>query len=180
MENLTDDNWQQTSKISVQMSPIGTFKIISPLLGNPLDSINMLIYILEIEYSIGFYFFYSGYKAGSNLENIYHHIVSSTIYILGVQLCFRRFLIDGCSGKCWSKHTDQKCDTESLEICQRIDGNTLVNLRLHHKFILDRRCQFSSQILIICGKFWFSSFIWRKLRAVIWSERGAFSFNRYG
>ena len=36
MANLTDDNWQQTSKISVQMSPIGTFKIISPLLGNPL------------------------------------------------------------------------------------------------------------------------------------------------
>ena len=37
MANLTDDNWQQTSKISVQMSPIGTFKIISPLLGNPLQ-----------------------------------------------------------------------------------------------------------------------------------------------
>ena len=37
MANLTDDNWQQTSKISVQMSPIGTFKIISPLLGNPLS-----------------------------------------------------------------------------------------------------------------------------------------------
>ena len=36
MANLTDDTWQQTSKISVQMSPIGTFKIISPLLGNPL------------------------------------------------------------------------------------------------------------------------------------------------
>ena len=36
MANLTDHNWQQTSKISVQMSPIGTFKIISPLLGNPL------------------------------------------------------------------------------------------------------------------------------------------------
>ena len=36
MANLTDDNWQQTSKISVQMSPIETFKIISPLLGNPL------------------------------------------------------------------------------------------------------------------------------------------------
>ena len=36
MANPTDHNWQQTSKISVQMSPIGTFKIISPLLGNPL------------------------------------------------------------------------------------------------------------------------------------------------
>ena len=39
-----------------------------------------------------------------------------------------------------------------------------MNLCLHHKFILDRRCQFSSQILVICGKFWFPAFIWRKLR----------------
>ena len=39
MANLTDHNWQQTSKISVQISPIGTFKIISPLLGNPVDGI---------------------------------------------------------------------------------------------------------------------------------------------
>ena len=41
--------------------------------------------------------------------------------------------------------------------------DTLVNLCLHHKFILDRRCQFSSQIHVICGKFWFSAFItcWR-------------------
>ena len=23
--------------------------------------------------------------------------------VLGVQLCFRRLSIDGCSGKCWSK-----------------------------------------------------------------------------
>ena len=38
-----------------------------------------------------------------------------------------------------------------------------MNLCLHHKFILGRRCQFSSQILAICGKFWFSTFIQRKL-----------------
>ena len=39
-----------------------------------------------------------------------------------------------------------------------------MNLYLHHKFILDRRCQFLSQILVICGKFCFFAFIWRKLR----------------
>ena len=39
-----------------------------------------------------------------------------------------------------------------------------MNLYLNYKFILDRRCQFSSQILVICGMFWFSGFIWRKLR----------------
>ena len=42
------------------------------------------------------------------------------------------------------------------------DSTTLVNLCFHHKFTLDRRCQFSSQILVTCGKFWFSAFIWRK------------------
>ena len=52
----------------------------------------------------------------------------------------------------------------SLDICQHNDSNTLVNLCLHHKFILDRRCQFSSQIFVICGKSWFSAFIWRKLQ----------------
>ena len=39
-----------------------------------------------------------------------------------------------------------------------------MNLCLHHKFILGRRCQFSRQILVICGNFWFSAFIWRNLR----------------
>ena len=42
MANLTDHNWQQTSQISVQMSPIGTFKIISPLLGNPVYSLSKM------------------------------------------------------------------------------------------------------------------------------------------
>ena len=51
-----------------------------------------------------------------------------------------------------------------MDICQQNDSTTLVNLCLHYKFILDRRCQFSSQTLVICGKFWFSAFIWRKLR----------------
>ena len=39
-----------------------------------------------------------------------------------------------------------------------------MHLCLHYKFILDRRCQFSSQILVLCWKFWFSAFIWRKLQ----------------
>ena len=39
-----------------------------------------------------------------------------------------------------------------------------MNLCLHHKFILDQKCQFSSQILGICWKYWFSAFIWKKLR----------------
>ena len=34
----------------------------------------------------------------------------------------------------------------------------------HHTFIFDRRCHFLSQILVICGKFEFYAFIWRKLR----------------
>ena len=38
-----------------------------------------------------------------------------------------------------------------------------MDLCLHYKFILDRRCQFLSQILVICGTFWFSAFIGRKL-----------------
>ena len=44
----------------------------------------------------------------------------------------------------------------------------LVNLCLHHKFILDRRCQFSRQILVICGTFWFSAFIWGKPKILKW------------
>ena len=37
-----------------------------------------------------------------------------------------------------------------------------MNLCLHHKFILDRICQFSSQILVICGKFLFPAFHLKK------------------
>ena len=57
----------------------------------------------------------------------------------------------------------KNCHTVSLNICQHNDSNTLENLCTHHKFIPDRRCQFLSQILVICGKFWISAFIWRKL-----------------
>ena len=39
-----------------------------------------------------------------------------------------------------------------------------MNLCLYHKFILHQRCQFSSLILVIREEFWFSAFIWRKLR----------------
>ena len=55
----------------------------------------------------------------------------------------------------------KKFHTVSLNICQHNDSTTLLNLCLHCKFVLDRRCQFSSQILVICGKFWFSAFISR-------------------
>ena len=48
-------------------------------------------------------------------------------------------------------------------VCQYNDSTTSVIFSLHYKFILDRS-QFSSQILVICGMFWFSAFIWRKLR----------------
>ena len=51
-----------------------------------------------------------------------------------------------------------------MYICQYNDSTTLVNFSLNHKFFLDWRCQFSSQFLVICGKFWFSAFIWRKMR----------------
>ena len=54
--------------------------------------------------------------------------------------------------------------TSSLDICQHKNSTTLTNLCFHHKFILDWSCRFLSQILVICGKFWFSAFIWRKLR----------------
>ena len=50
-----------------------------------------------------------------------------------------------------------------MDICQHNDSSTLVNLYLHNKCILDRRFQFSRQTLVICGKFWSSAFIWRKL-----------------
>ena len=43
-------------------------------------------------------------------------------------------------------------------------NSTLLNLCLHHECILDRWCQFLSLIFLSCGKFWFSAFIWRKLR----------------
>ena len=84
--------------------------------------------------------------------------------LLGVQLCCPRFSIDDCSGKWWSKEAHQKCHTISLDICEHNNSTTLVNLCLHHKSIRDRRCEFSSRILVICGKLKFSAFIWRKLR----------------
>ena len=64
--------------------------------------------------------------------------------LLGVQLCFGRYSIDGCSGKSWSKWADQKCHTVSLDICQHNNSTKLLNLFLHHQFILDRRCQYLS------------------------------------
>ena len=49
-------------------------------------------------------------------------------------------------------------------ILKESKSNTLVDFYLHHKFMLHQRCKISRQILVICGKFCFSSFIWRKLR----------------
>jgi len=35
--------------------------------------------------------------------HFYYQILGECPFVLGVQLCFRRFLIDGFSGKWWSK-----------------------------------------------------------------------------
>ena len=45
-----------------------------------------------------------------------------------------------------------------------------------HKFILDRRCQFSIQIPVICGKFWFSAFVSRKLRLRLIESSQVFTY----
>ena len=52
----------------------------------------------------------------------------------------------------------------------------MVNLCLHHKFILDRRCQFSSQILVICRKVLILCFHFKKTATeahrILWSTYG--------
>lgn len=41
----------------------------------------------------------------------------------------------------------------SLGLCQHILVQTLVDLYIHHKVFLDLRCQFRSQVSVICGRF---------------------------
>ena len=69
-----------------------------------------------------------------------------------------------CHSLHYRRITSRVSDRIRLDICQHNDSTILVNLCLHHEFILHRKCQFLSQIFVICEKFWFYAFILRKLR----------------
>ena len=86
------------------------------------------------------------------------------IEISGVQITFRRLTKVGATSKFWLKLTDVKRHCLRLDICQQHNLELSVNFYQNNIFFCVRKCRVLNRISVICGKFWFTSSIWRNLQ----------------